>query len=114
MARDFAKPFYDSAAWQKCRAAFIAERVVIDGGMCQRCGQELGYIVHHREWLSPENIVDPDVALNHENLEYVCQTCHNKIELEEEEPRYRFTPDGQVEAYPPLRTKAKLVRNDRR
>lgn len=103
VARDFAKPFYDSAAWQKCRAAFIAGRVAIDGGMCQRCGQELGYIVHHLEWLTPENIMDPDVALNHENLEYVCHTCHNKIEQGEEEPRYRFTPNGQVEAYPPLR-----------
>lgn len=102
MARDFAKPFYDSAAWRKCRAAFIAEREAIDGGMCQRCGQELGYIVHHRVWLSLENIGDVEITLNHENLEYVCQTCHNKIEQGEENPRYRFTPDGQVTAYPPL------------
>lgn len=101
MARDFAKGFYKSSAWKKCRAAFIAGRVAIDGGMCQQCGRELGYIVHHREWLTPENITDPNVALDHENLEYVCQTCHNKIEQGEEEPRHRFTSDGQVEAVPP-------------
>lgn len=101
MAQEFAKPFYNSAAWRKCREAFIAERVSIDGGVCQRCGQELGYIVHHREWLTPENIINPDVALNHQNLEYVCLVCHNGVEREEEAPRYRFTPEGQVEAYPP-------------
>lgn len=101
MARDFAKPFYDSAAWRKCRASFIAQRQAVDGGMCQRCGVELGRIVHHRVWLSPENIGDHSVTLDHENLEYVCQTCHNKIEQGEEEPRCRFTPDGQVEGHPP-------------
>ena len=29
-----------------------AEQVAIDGGLCQRCGQELGYIVHHKIWLT--------------------------------------------------------------
>jgi hypothetical protein len=101
MARDFAKPFYNSAAWRKCRAAFIKERVRIDGGVCQRCGQELGYIVHHKIWLTPENINDPEITLNQSNLEYVGLVCHNKIEEGEEAPRYRFTPDGQVEAYSP-------------
>lgn len=109
MARDFARGFYKSAAWLKCRAAFIAERVAIDGGICQRCGQDLGYIVHHREWLTPENLTDPEVALNHENLEYVCLACHNKIEQGEEEPRVRFTPDGRVEAYSPPSGRAECV-----
>ena len=101
MAREFAKPFYNSGAWRRCRAAFIAERVAIDGGLCQRCGQELGYIVHHKIWLTPENIDNPDITLNHKNLEYVGLVCHNKIEEGEEAPRYRFTPEGQVEAYSP-------------
>ena len=103
MAREFAKPFYNSTAWKQCRAAFIAERVSIDGGMCQRCGRELGYIVHHKEWLTPENITDPDITLSLRNLEYVCHTCHNKIETEEEEPRCCFTADGDVVAYPPIK-----------
>lgn len=87
MARDFAKQFYHSTKWQRCRDAFIAERIAIDGGMCQRCGCEIGYIVHHKIWLTADNINDPAIALNHELLEYVCLACHNKIEEGEEEAR---------------------------
>ena len=96
MARAFAHAFYTSPAWRFCRAAYLAERRAVDGGMCERCHDQLGYIVHHREWLTPENINDPDVALNHRNLEYVCLTCHNKIEQGEDAARYQFGPDGQV------------------
>lgn len=46
--------------------------------MCQRCHERLGYIVHHRIELTPENICDPDIALNHKQLEYLCLECHNK------------------------------------
>lgn len=78
MARDFAKQFYKSKQWQKCRASYILKRQGIDGGMCETCHQEPGKIVHHKIWLSPENINDPNVSLNHKNLKYECQTCHNK------------------------------------
>lgn len=78
MARDFAKQFYKSKQWQKCRASYILKRQGIDGGMCETCHQEPGKIVHHKIWLSPENINDPNISLNHENLKYECQTCHNK------------------------------------
>jgi DNA-directed RNA polymerase subunit RPC12/RpoP len=96
MAREFAKALYNSKSWLKCRASFIADRTAIDGGMCQRCGVELGYIVHHKDWLTPENINDPDIALNHSNLEYVCHLCHNKIDGEEENAQYRFDSEGQL------------------
>ena len=36
-----------------------------------------GYIVHHKEALTPANISNPYIALNHSNLEYLCLTCHN-------------------------------------
>lgn len=42
MAREFAKPFYNSGAWKKVRKTFIAHRVGIDGGLCQACKQEQG------------------------------------------------------------------------
>ena len=44
------------------------------------CRDEPGYIVHHKVWLTPQNIDDPDVALNPANFLYVCHDCHNKIE----------------------------------
>ena len=78
MAKEFAKGFYNSKRWQRCRAAYIAYRKSVDGGMCETCKEEPGYIVHHKEELTPENINDPDIALNFRNLKYDCHICHNK------------------------------------
>ena len=99
MAREFAKTFYNSKAWKKARAAYIAQRKAIDGGMCESCHQRPGYIVHHKIELSPENINNPDIALNFANFKYDCHVCHNK---EKKEPdiveglvRYEFDAAGQ-------------------
>ena len=73
MAREFAEAFYKSAAWLHCREAYI-EHV---HGLCERCHRP-GYIVHHKIYLTPDNIADPDVALNFDNLEYLCLDCHNR------------------------------------
>jgi hypothetical protein len=103
MAQEFAKPFYNSKAWKECRASFIAKRIAVDGGMCMTCCQELGLIVHHKIWLTPENIKDPMIALNHDNLKYDCQTCHNqeKEGKEPEPPRYFFGEGGEIFLIPP-------------
>ena len=79
MAREFAKKFYNSKAWEECRKAFIAERISTDGGLCQVCHDRAGYIIHHKQKLTPENINNPDVTLSFDNLEYVCLDCHNAI-----------------------------------
>ena len=78
MAKDFAVSFYNGAGWDACRRSFIAERVRKDGGMCQSCRRAKGQIVHHKVELTAENIHDPEIALNHELLEYLCLECHNK------------------------------------
>lgn len=78
MAKWFAKQFYHSKRWLSCRASFIAQRRGIDGGMCQHCRARLGYIVDHIVELTAENITDAEVALNHENLQYLCVECHNR------------------------------------
>ena len=96
MAREFAKRFYASAAWQRCRDGYIAKRRTIDGGMCETCHEQPGYIVHHTVWLTPNNIGDPSIALNHDMLRYDCLVCHNKEVEGETAPRYRFGPGGQV------------------
>ena len=80
MAKEFAKAFYKSKAWQMCRRSYIAHRVLIDGGMCEECHNELGYIVHHKTPLTPDNINDPSVSLSHGNLSYVCKACHDAEE----------------------------------
>ena len=69
MAQDWARAFYASGAWVRCRESFAAMRRAADGGVCQDCGRSLGEIAHH--WpvpLTAENIGDPAVAPNHDNL----------------------------------------------
>ena len=78
--KDWAKKFYKSQAWLKCRNAYIRKRVGIDGGLCEECKDDLGFIVHHKEHLTPENVADPEISLNEENLEYVCKACHDQFE----------------------------------
>ena len=95
----FAKQFYRSKAWQACRTAYIAKRLQIDGGLCEECRDQQGYIVHHLITLTPENIVNPAVALNHSLLAYVCKDCHDAYEghgLTKGKPMAcAFGPDGQ-------------------
>jgi len=73
MAKEFAKKFYKSKAWIKCRYAYIKSIF----GLCERCGKP-GYILHHKIELNPNNINDPNITLNWDNLEYVCHDCHNE------------------------------------
>ena len=58
MAKEWAKSFYNSQKWKRCRKAFIDERILIDGGMCQECQEQIGYIVHHKITLTPEDILN--------------------------------------------------------
>lgn len=105
MAREFARWFYDSSEWRKCRAAFISHRISVDGGMCEICHERLGYIVHHKKKLTPININNPDVSLSFSNLQYVCLDCHNREHGKKgkTEMRCAFTEDGDVIPVPPLK-----------
>ena len=80
MAKEWAKSFYKSKRWQQCRDSYIAQRRLIDGGLCEVCHNAVGYIVHHKIMLSPDNINDPEIALNHDNLSYECKDCHDTHE----------------------------------
>ena len=103
MAKEFARSFYDGMPWRKCRKAYIAERIAIDGGLCEQCHERLGYMVHHTEMLTPENINDPDVSLNHDKLEYVCKPCHDREEghfIKQRENRSRCTFDEEGNPVP--------------
>ena len=79
MARQkFARKFYNSYAWQKCRAA-VWRRA---GGLCERCllrGLIVpGVEVHHKIRLTPDTLDDPTIALNPDNLELLCEACHHQ------------------------------------
>ena len=77
IGRSIDDSFYRRPAWKKCRAAYIAHRQSIDGGLCQKCGQRPGKIVHHLTHLTPVTAEDPDVAYGFDNLELLCLDCHN-------------------------------------
>lgn len=100
MAKEFAKRFYNSKRWERCRAAYIAYRKSVDGGMCETCKEEPGYIVHHKEELTPENINDPDITLNFRNLKYDCHICHNKENKNGDAAsnlvNFDFSPEGDI------------------
>ena len=111
MAKEYAKSFYRSDKWLQCKKSFIAERRAIDGGLCQRCRKRYGYIVHHRQHITPENITDPMVTLSHTNLEYLCQECHNKEHFGDAGLRYMIGEDGQP--VPPLAAETDKPPRDR-
>jgi len=73
VAQDFSKKLYRSAAWQKCRAAYIKSVFY----RCELCGQP-GDILHHAITLTPQNIDDPNITLNWEHLIFLCIRCHNQ------------------------------------
>ncbi len=110
MAKEFARGFYDGMAWRNCRKAFIANRRSVDGGLCQICKERLGYMVHHTEMLTPSNINNPEITLNHDKLEYVCKPCHDReeghfIKRKENQSRCLFDERGDpfpVAPRPPL------------
>jgi len=77
MAQEWARGFYNSKAWEKCRKAYIQSV----NGLCERCLKEGKYVpgieVHHKIPLTPENINNPEITLSFDNLELLCPSCHS-------------------------------------
>lgn len=71
MAREFARKFYRSPAWQDVRLFVLCR----DKWKCRRC-DAAATEVHHRIRLTPENIHDAEIALNPDNLIALCTSCH--------------------------------------
>lgn len=84
--KEFAKKFYKSTAWKRCREGYIQSV----NRLCERCLKkgkvEPGKILHHTVYLTPDNINDPSISLNWDLLEYVCQDCHNREHHEKYSP----------------------------
>ena len=95
-----AKRFYKSSAWKKCRESYI----ISVHGLCERCGHP-GKIVHHKQYINADNVNDPMITLNYENLEYLCHTCHNKEHFEKYSALregFRFDEEGNlIQVSPP-------------
>jgi len=90
----FASAFYHSWAWRRCRDGYMAAGHML----CERCLAKgiirKGDEVHHRIHLTPENMHNPDIALNWNNLETLCKECH---EEEHGKKCWRADQNGYVE-----------------
>ena len=98
-----AKRFYKSTAWRKCRAAYIA---TVPGGLCEHCHDAMGYIVDHITEINSVNINDPDITLNHSNLQYLCLECHNTKTFRKHSAireGYTFNHYGELVPMPPIK-----------
>ena len=70
------------------------------GGLCELCLKEGIYtpadIVHHKVYINPTNIDNPDITLNWKNLQAVCITHHNQIHNRTVQRRYTVDEFGHV------------------
>lgn len=100
MAQLWARPFYNSKQWITCREAYKQSV----NGLCERCLEDNryapGYEVHHKTYLTPSNINDPNVTLSWENLELLCLSCHsiehNRMEKEVVREGLMFDGEGNL------------------
>lgn len=94
------RDFYKSGAWVNCRNNYMKSV----GGLCEICKEKglivPAIIVHHKVHLNAENLSDPNVSLNFNNLQAVCRDCHAR--LHGKEKRYFVREDGTVEVIAPF------------
>lgn len=97
-----AKKFYNSKAWRDCRESYI----YTVHGLCEHCDGP-GYIVDHIKEIDINNINNPEITLNHENLQYLCTPCHNKKTFRKHESireGFGFDEEGNlISLMPPLK-----------
>ena len=93
MAKDFAQDIYDGNPWKLTSKSYKRHK----HGICERCGAP-GKIVHHKTYLTPENIHDDAVVYGFDNLELLCQTCHNCEHMSRDAAGegLMFTADGDL------------------
>lgn len=98
MAKEFAYSFYNSMIWRKTKKSFLHYK----NNLCERCLKSgiitPATLVHHKKYITPENIHNTDITLNYNNLEALCQDCHNKEHHRDNtvKKRYIFLPNGEL------------------
>ena len=98
--KDYARRFYSSKAWKNTRKAYAKSKM----NLCEIClAQGLykpGEIVHHKIHLTPENVGNPDITLDWNNLQLVCRDCHAAIhDYDRRKRRYKIDSMGRVTAF---------------
>lgn len=76
--------FYHSKAWRD-----LSYLLRLKSGKCQRCGRvaDMKQLhAHHKVLLTPSNVNDTTISLNPDNIEILCNSCHD-----EEHNRFGYT-----------------------
>ena len=71
--KPYAAAFYKSKSWRRISKIYMESKHYI----CERCGSP-ATICHHKRYITPGNIGDPNITLNVNNLECLCIDCHNR------------------------------------
>lgn len=94
--KPYAEKLYKSKEWQKVRTEYIKSV----GGLCEDCLAKgiykPGVIVHHIEHVTPQNVFDPEIALNKNNLKLLCRDCHAAEHTAKEQRYYVNKETGAV------------------
>jgi len=95
MAKDFAKDFYNSPAWKRVRKLYKRDML----GICERCNSNVDLKIHHKIYLTPQNINDPKITMSFSNLELLCINCHNKehfVKYSAVDDSLKFNDNGEL------------------
>ena len=100
------RPFYVSEDWKQCRQTYLQN---VDW-LCERCAAAgdtvAADVVHHKVYLTDQNINDRNITLNHDLLLALCHDCHNKEHKRREgSGRYKYAGDGSLIHTPPISDK---------
>lgn len=89
--QEYARAFYTGKEWKRCSRGYMSSKAYI----CERCGG-VATICHHKQYITPSNITDPYITLCWDNLEALCQECHNLEHMLKRSLTY-FDEAGNVE-----------------
>lgn len=101
MASGIRQQFYQSKRWENTAKTYKKSR----GGLCERCLAngivEPGAIVHHKIYLTDQNLNNLDISLSFDNLELLCRQCHADEHATAERKRKKskrwdFTESGEL------------------
>ena len=94
--KKYAETFYKSRQWQQVRDLAVQRA----GGLCERCAKEgkltPAAVVHHVIPITPENISDPKITMNLDNLMALCVDCHAAMHHEKARARFIVDSAGRI------------------
>ena len=100
--REKLKEFYKSSAWRTAREIALKR----DKYLCQDCKERPAEVVHHIKHLDKNNVNDPNISLNQDNLISICAMCHSlrhrgehakgRINQEKNPYNYIFDANGML------------------